>query len=75
MVAEKQIVNPKATCGIIMPISAIDNCTAEHWGDVLSILREVIESANFEPTLVSDADDIGIIQKRIIQNIYSKGDL
>jgi hypothetical protein len=59
------------TCGIIMPISAIDGCSAEHWAEVLSILRDVIQSAGFEPNLVSDADDIGIIQKRIVQNVYN----
>jgi hypothetical protein len=59
-----------ASCGIIMPISAIDNVSAEHWAEVLSILRDVITSAGFEPKLVSDADEIGIIQKRIVQNLY-----
>jgi hypothetical protein len=54
-----------------MPISAIDSCSPEHWGEVLSILQDVIRAANFEPNLVSDSDDIGIIQKRIVQNIYS----
>jgi len=56
MVVEKQNATSKPICGVIMPISAIDDCSADHWGDVLSILREVIESANFEPNLVSDAD-------------------
>jgi hypothetical protein len=58
-------------CGIIMPISAIDNCSAEHWSELLAILRDVITDAEFEPNLVSDADEIGVIQKRIIQNLYS----
>ena len=61
----------KPICGIVMPISATDGCTAEHWGDVLNILRDITKSAGFEPNLVSDADDVGIIQKRIVQNIYS----
>ena len=61
----------KQICGIIMPISGIDGCSDEHWGDVLSILTESIESANFEANLVSNADDVGIIQKRIIQNLYN----
>src|SRR5579871_5999557 len=60
----------KQKCGIVMPISAIDNCTADHWQDVLAILKSAIETADFEPNLVSDADDVGIIQKRIIQNLY-----
>lgn len=62
---------PIPKCGIVMPISATDNCSAEHWSEVLSILRDVISNSGFEPNLVSDADDIGIIQKRIIQNLYN----
>lgn len=58
------------TCGIVMPISAIDGCTESHWADVLEILTESIEEAGFEGNLVSNADDVGIIQKRIIQNLY-----
>lgn len=30
----------------------------------------IVKNADFEPNLVSDADDSGIIQKRIIQNLY-----
>ncbi len=41
-----------------------------HWADVKAILTDVIESADFRANLVSDADDVGIIQKRIIQNLY-----
>lgn len=59
------------TCGIIMPISLIDSCPPEHWNDVLGILKDVCKSNNFIPNLVSDADDIGIIHNRIIENIYS----
>jgi hypothetical protein len=36
----------------------------------IEILSESIEEAGFEPNLVSFADDIGVIQKRIIQNLY-----
>jgi hypothetical protein len=60
----------KAVCGIVMPISEIDGCNKEHWSEVLDILSEVIEEAGFEPNLVSNGDDVGIIQKRIIQNLY-----
>ena len=60
----------KEKCGIVMPISELDGCSEQHWVDVKSILTEAIEAAGFEANLVSDADDIGIIQKRIIQNIY-----
>ncbi|MDO8285562.1 MAG: hypothetical protein Q7T69_11200 [Rhodoferax sp.] len=58
------------TCGIVMPISTIDSCSEDHWRDVKLILSEAIEDAGFQPQLVSDADDVGIIQKRIIQNLY-----
>lgn len=61
----------KPVCGVIMPISAIHNYAQEHWSDVKNILFDVIESAGFDPNLVSDADDVGIIQKRIVQNIYN----
>jgi hypothetical protein len=57
-------------CGLVMPISAIDGCPETHWVDVRRILSEAIRDAGFEPNLVSAADDIGIIQKRIIQNLY-----
>lgn len=60
----------KNICGIVMPISAIDGCSESHWSDVLDILSEAIEGAGFDPNLVSNADDAGIIHKRIIQNLY-----
>ena len=61
----------KPVCGIIMPISAIDGCPGEHWAEVKNIISESICAAGYDPNLVSDAEDIGIIQKRIIQNIYN----
>ena len=67
--SEKQkIENP--TCGVIMPISALDGCTEVHWTEVLEILSDAVEEAGFDANLVSNAEDVGIIQKRIIQNLY-----
>jgi hypothetical protein len=60
----------KPICGVVMPISAIDGCEESHWSDVYEILSESIESAGFSPNLVSNADDVGIIHKRILQNLY-----
>ncbi len=60
----------RITCGIIMPISSIDSCSEAHWADVREILSDAIEAAGYVPQIVSDADDVGIIQKRIIQNVY-----
>lgn len=34
----------KLKCGIIMPISAIDGCTAEHWSEVKAIIIDAIET-------------------------------
>ena len=69
--ADKINKDKKITCGIIMPISLIDTCTQEHWADVLGIIKDVCNSNDFIPNLVSDADDIGVIHNRIIENIYS----
>jgi hypothetical protein len=53
-----------------MPISAIDGCSESHWSDVLDIVSEAVEMSSFVPNLVSNADEVGIIHKRIIQNLY-----
>src|SRR5712692_8909640 len=61
-------------CGLIMPISAVDECTAEHWAEVKAVVIEAIESIEeprFTVRLVSDADESGVIQKRIVQNVYN----
>ncbi|ULO24701.1 hypothetical protein [Methylocystis sp. SB2] len=62
--------NTRPICGIVMPISALDGCSEQHWVEVREILEVAIEQADFEPNLVSDAQDVGIIQKRILQNLY-----
>ncbi len=66
----KTKVRKKPVCGIVMPISALDGCSAEHWDEVQEILCDAITAAGFTPSMVSEADDVGIIQKRIIQNLY-----
>lgn len=63
-------IEPKPVCGVVMPISTIDGCSESHWADVLEIVTEAIEEAGFNANLVSNADDVGIIHKRIIQNLY-----
>lgn len=62
------------SCGIIMPISPIDGCTAEHWSEVKQIIQDAVDTIaepKFTAKLVSDADDIGVIQKRIVQGVYN----
>ncbi|MGZ2501763.1 RNA helicase [Rhizobium leguminosarum] len=60
----------KPRCGIVMPISPIDGCDEAHWANVREILGDAIRDAGYEPNLVSAADEIGVIQKRIVQNLY-----
>jgi len=62
--------DPILKCGIIMPISEMDGCTDQHWREVKNIFTDAIKISGFQAELVSEADDVGIIQKRIIQNIY-----
>ncbi len=62
------------TGGLIMPISSLDSCTADHRGEVKTIVTEAVESTaspRFVKRLVSDADKIAVIQKRIVQNVYN----
>lgn len=57
-------------CGLVMPISAIDGCSEGHWEEVRLIIKEALTDTQFSVELVSDSNEIGIIQKRIVQNIY-----
>lgn len=57
-------------CGLIMPISQIDGCTEAHWDEVRIIIKEALTETEFSVELVSDSNEVGIIQKRIVQNIY-----
>lgn len=67
---EQQVKIDEQCCGLVMPISSIDGCNEQHWSDVKEIITESVEAAGFKANLVSYADDVGIIQKRIIQNLY-----
>ena len=63
----------KIQCGLIMPISSIDGCSSDHWIEIKSIISDAIGSISdldITVSLVSDADDVGVIQRRIVQNIY-----
>lgn len=71
MSKEKEKTEVIPTCGIIMPISSIDNCPPEHWAEVLGILKDVCEAKGFNANLVSDGNDVSVIQKRIVENVYS----
>lgn len=60
----------EGVCGIVMPISPMGNYTAEHWADVYTIIADVAEQIDLLPKMVSQSNYIGIIQKRIINNLY-----
>lgn len=67
----EQAESPKQrTCGIVMPISAIDGCEASHWKEVLDIITAACGAAGFEASLVSEAGESGIIHKDIVRNLY-----
>lgn len=57
-------------CGIVMPISELDGCDEGHWQEVLAIIKDSILTAGFEGELVSLAADVGVIHRRIVQNLY-----
>jgi len=61
----------RPTCGLVMPISSMNEYSSEHWADVQGIITDVANEAGFNTRIVSDADDSGIIQARIVQNLYS----
>lgn len=58
-------------CGLIMPISTIDGCSSEHWAEVKSIIQEALEGTDFIVELVSNSNEVGIIQRNIVTNIYN----
>jgi hypothetical protein len=70
-VAEGAVTSTDKTCGLIMPISAIDGCSVEHWAEVKAIVVEALKDTGFTVDLVSNANEAGIIQQRIVTNVYS----
>lgn len=60
----------KPVCGLVMPISGIGDCPASHWEDVKYILMDAVSMGGFECRLVSDDDSVGVIQDRIVNNVY-----
>lgn len=71
IIEDKNKLEDKAKCGIIMPISSIDWYSAEHRKEVSEIISDAIADAWFCPNIVSNADEVWIIQRAIVQNIYN----
>lgn len=61
---------PKPVCGIVMPISEREGCSAHHWNEVLEILNDAAQMAGYDGNLVSNAEHIGVIQQTIVENLY-----
>lgn len=62
------------TCGLVMPISEIAGYSATHWSEVKNIVVssvEEIEEFTFKVELVSEGEAVGVIHKRIIENLYA----
>ncbi|MFJ3386765.1 hypothetical protein [Lysinibacillus sp. NPDC086135] len=60
--------------GLIMPIAEIVGLNEHHWEDVRRIIREALKDiAEYEVDirLVSDSDEVRVIQSNIVRNIYS----
>lgn len=65
-------VNEQATkqCGMVMPLAAIDNCSAEHWQEVYEIVSEAADDAGFAFSMVSQGTGSEVIHQRIVQNLH-----
>lgn len=48
----------------------MEDCDESHWAEVQGIITDSAEAAGFEANIVSRADEVGVIHKRIIQNLY-----
>lgn len=57
-------------CGLVMPISKIDGCSARHWREVRTIIVEALTPSNLNVKLVSDKDSTSIIHSNIVVNLY-----
>lgn len=57
-------------CGIIMSMNHTQEYTEEHLSEVSSILHEAATQAGFIPNIITFDESIGIIPKRIIQDLY-----
>lgn len=70
--AEKQA--PEATrphCGVIMPISPSDGYPAEHWAEILRLVKESATDAGFSCEMVSgETSDNDVIHANIVTSIY-----
>lgn len=67
----KSTVEKLPQCGIVMPISPIDGCSATHWKDVKTIIEEPIKDLGFNSNMVSVTEESSVIQHTIVTNLYN----
>ncbi|UCA57901.1 RNA helicase [Chryseobacterium rhizoplanae] len=66
--SQKEDIRP--VCGLIMPIADTDGYPVGHWKEVKKIITSVAEEAGFRTRLVSESEDVRVIQKTIVQNVF-----
>ncbi len=59
------------TCGLIMPIAANEVGSVEHWLHVRKIITDALNGTGFQVKMVSDSNEVNVIQNNIVTNIYS----
>lgn len=60
----------RPVCGLIMPIADTEGYPSGHWKEVKKIITDVAEAAGFRTRLVSESEDVRVIQKTIVQNVF-----
>ncbi|MFN4362922.1 MAG: hypothetical protein ACK4E6_02830 [Chryseobacterium hispalense] len=60
----------RPVCGLIMPIADTEGYPIGHWKEVKKIITDVAEAAGFRTRLVSESEDVRVIQKNIVQNVF-----
>jgi hypothetical protein len=66
-----EVTTPIAICGIIMPISHVDeDHTAAHWESVLGFVKEAVTQAGLIPQPVWEKGDYDVIQAKILKNLF-----
>lgn len=59
-------------CGIIMPIAAMGDYDARHWGTVLELVTRAIKAAEMEASPVWAKGPADVIQERIVRNLFDQ---
>jgi hypothetical protein len=61
----------KDVCGLIMPISSVDDCSNEHWKNVKDIISRAVDKAGLRSRMVNESEEVAIIHRNIVNNIYT----